>query len=112
MDYYFGNWYCCLNPREAFLIQSIKPFFVIPGSFIEKTTFDVFVAVAGFGSNSVLLDNFILTYHLVYGTIPMEDAPPLEVYFFDPLFWLPFVSYLDSEAALCVGGCELKGFDP
>jgi hypothetical protein len=111
MDYYFGNWYCCLNPREAFLISSITPFFVIPGSFIEKTTFNAFALVAGFGSNILLLDNFIATYHLIEGVFTIPDEPPLEVYYFDPLFWLPFVSFQSSPDAACTDGCELKGFD-
>lgn len=110
MTYNISWWWCCLNPREKNTLLGIMPFFTISGSFIEATTFRAICVITGELSNSELFENFINTYLLTHGYIEVPDEPPLEVYYFDTLFYVQLAAFLLTTEAACTEPCGLRPF--
>lgn len=98
-------WYCCLNPRERNQILLCLPFFVVSGSFIEKTTFDAFTVVTGLATINKLIVLWKLTYHMYDDVIVIPDEPPLLIVRFEPLFWLQLSAWLAANGTSCAGLC-------
>ncbi len=93
------------------MVRLCVPFFVIPGSFIERTTWDAFALAVGLMSSNKLLENWLITYQMSYGVVIIPDEPPLEVVYFAPVYWLQMSAFFASGAADDIIQCQLRPFD-
>lgn len=90
------------------MVRYCVPFFVIPGSFIEQTTWDALALAAGLMSSSELLENWLITYHMYRDVIEVPDEPPLYIVRFETMFWLQMSAFFASGAADEVIQCYLR----
>jgi len=103
-SYFF--WYCCLHPIEAFVFFNCYSAYTGNNAYIEKTVFDAFWVVIGQPVGEARYDTFVHWYHLTFGLVPIGEDEWLEVYFFDPLFWLGAQGFFLSPLAACEDPCK------
>lgn len=111
VNYDVADWWYCLNPREANMVRYCQPFFVIMGSFIERTVWDAFAIASGIADNNKLLSNWLTTYQMYYGVIIDPDGDELEVVYFAPYYWLQVSAFFASGAADDIMPCYLRAFE-
>jgi len=92
------------------MIILVLPFFVVSGSYVEKTTWDAFASVVGLNALNKLSANWKVTFNMYDGVIVIPDEPPLEVVYFDYLFWLAMSAYAIESGTSCTDPCEYLVF--
>lgn len=70
------------------------PFYVISGSFIERTTWEGFALATGLLASSKLEAQWLVSFYMYFDVIVVPDEPPLPVVRFTDDFWLQFTAWV------------------
>lgn len=102
---YAEIWYCCLHPIEQTIIIFCEVYFLAGGGFVPKEFFDEQWTTLLQPVGGKRYNQFIATYGLTYGVVPISEEEVMEVYFLDALLWGGLTLWFGSGEYPCAQPC-------
>jgi hypothetical protein len=101
--------WCCLNPDERNATIFSAGLYAILPIYMEKSIFDAFWDLTVYKSRLERRETFIRNWYLIPGVFINEEGLPVDVYYFDPITWIPLALWALNPDNTCEQKClELR----
>lgn len=104
--YAFKIWWCCLAPPEKSISTALILIYSSMAGFVTVSEYEALWAIAGSGSPLERGEAYRAWAFLEPGVWDPSGEDPIDVYYFDLVFWLPFSVFFFSEENDCSAGCR------
>lgn len=106
----FKIWWCCLNPVERNISTALILIYSSLAGFVTVSEYEALWAASGVGSPLKRGEAYRASYWLEPGVWDPSGEDPIDVYYFDLVFWLEFSVFFFSPDSSCAGGCKILDF--